>query len=421
MTHNSARCAFALALFAATLLRGAAQEWTRFRGPNGSGVSAASSIPAVWTEQDINWKLPLPGPGHSSPVVWGDKVFVLTGDARSNRVWVICASASQGRIVWQQSVSQAAHHRHAWNSPASGSPAVDARRVYASWTEPERLALLALDHDGGKVWERNLGRYKSQHGGGPSPIVYGDQVIVANHQDGESFLVAVDAASGKTRWQVARRSTEANYSTPCLYQPPDGEPALIFTSHAHGFSAVAPDSGRVLWELTNVFDKRVISSPVLAPGLIIGTCGSGEGGLYLVAIRPADPARRRPPQVAYTIRQSAPYVPTPVCLGDLLFLWSDEGVVSCLRAATGEVKWQERLGEHFFSSPVCAGDRLFGVSTTGEVTVVRAGERFELLGRNVLGETVHSTPAVAAGRMYIHTAKHLICIGGRGRERGNDE
>jgi outer membrane protein assembly factor BamB len=178
---------------------------------------------------------------------------------------------------------------------------------------------------------------------------------------------------------------------------------------------VDPDTGTVLWELPGIFDKRVISSPLLADGLIIAACGSGEGGIYLVAARPGDPAANRKPELAYTVRQAAPYVPTSICVGPLLFLWSDDGVVSCLRAASGELKWQERLGKHFFSSPVCVDARLFGVSTAGEVVVLAASDHFQMLSRYPLGETTHSTPAVAGGRMYIHTAKHLISIGGRSR------
>jgi len=133
-----------------------------------------------------------------------------------------------------------------------------------------------------------------------------------------------------------------------------------------------------------------------------------------VAVRPGDPSGERKPTLAYTFRRSAPYVPTSVCVGPLLFLWGDGGVISCLEAASGEIKWQERIGKNYFGSPVCVDGRLFCVSTSGEVVVLSASQKFELLARNPLGETTHSTPAVAGGRMYIHTSKHLVSIGGRG-------
>ena len=415
MKHFPARCGCILWIVLALPAIGSGQEWTRFRGPNGSGISAAKTIPSVWTDNDINWKAPLPGPGHSSPVLWGDRVFLTTGDERTNRFWVLCLGIEKGQVLWQEGFPLTPYHRNAFNTVASGSPAVDERRVYVCWSVPGRIVLAAFEHDGRRAWEKDLGPFVSQHGGGASPILYRDKVILANQQDGQSFWIALDAATGETRWKTPRRSAEANYSTPCLYEPGSGKPEVIFTSHSHGISGVDPDTGAVLWELGGVFDKRVVSSPLLADGLVVAACGSGEGGMYLVAVRPGGPAANRKPELAYTVRRAAPYVPTSICVGELLFLWSDDGVVSCLRAATGEVKWQERLGKHFFSSPVCVEDRLFGISTTGEVVVLAASDRFRLLARYALGETTHSTPSVAGGRMYIHTVKHLISIGGRAR------
>ena len=402
-----------LLLLLVSTARGPGQEWTRFRGPNGSGVSASKTIPAKWTEKDFNWRLPLPGVGHSSPVLWGDKVFLTSGDDQTNRLWVLCVSASQGRILWQKAFRLSPDRRNANNSVASSSPAVDEQRVYVCWSVPERLTLTALDHAGNRIWDKDLGPYASEHGGGPSPIVCQDQVILANEQDGPSFVIAVEAATGQARWKTPRDATRASYSTPCLYQPRDGTPALIFSSQSHGIYGVEPESGKVLWELADAFDKRVVSSPVMAAGVIIGACGSGGGGNAIVAVRPGEPATNQKASLAYAILKSAPYVPTSVCVGKLLFLWGDDGVVSCVQAASGEVTWQERLGRHFFSSPVCVDNRLFCVSTTGEVVVIRASDRFELLARNALGETTHSTPAVAGGRMYIHTSKHLVSVGGR--------
>jgi outer membrane protein assembly factor BamB len=405
------RHSFAFLLLLDLLSTGPAQEWTRFRGPNGSGVSQAKTIPTTWTDKDFNWKLPLPGAGHSSPVLWGDKIFLTTGDDQTKQVSVYCVSADGGRVLWQKSFPFMPYHKNDRNTFASASPAVDQHRVYVCWTSPAHYTLMALTHDGQPVWEKDLGPFASQHGGGTSPIVYQDKVILGNEQDGESFLIAVDAVTGKARWQAPRTTKEAVYSTPCVYEPKDGPPALIFTSESQGVSAIDPDNGNVLWELADVFDKRVVSSPVVAAGLIVGACGSGGGGNYLIAVRPGSPTKK--PEVAYTIRKSAPYVPTSVCVGDRLFLWSDSGIVSCVQAASGEVKWQERVGGNYFSSPLWVDGRLFCVSTKGEVVVVEASDQFQVLARNPLGEVTHSTPAVAGGRMYIHTTKSLISVGGR--------
>ena len=408
----SAQLSLATLAVLGQLLLSPAQEWTRFRGPNGSGISGAKTIPSSWTENDINWKASLPGAGHSSPALWGDKVFVTSGDDQAGQIDILCLSTADGRILWQKSLPFTTYTKHNYNSFASSSPATDAKRVYVCWSVPARCTLMALDHQGKTVWEKDLGPFVSQHGNGSSPILYQDKVILANEQDGESFLIAVDAATGQTRWKTPRKTAEAAYSTPCVYQRSSGKPELIFNSHAHGISALDPDNGKVLWDFPGAFDKRSVSSPVVAGDLMIGSCGSGGGGNFIVAVRPGDAAGKRKPELAYSIRHSAPYVPTSIYFGEHLFLWGDGGVVSCVQAATGEVKWQERVGGDFFGSPVCVDGKLFCVSSRGDVVVVEASDHFKLLAKNPLNELTRSTPAVAGGRMYIHTSQHLISVGG---------
>ncbi len=410
--HNLARFLAALLFLSTALREASAQEWTRFRGPNGAGTSTAKTIPTKWNESDINWKTPLPGSGHSSPVLWGDKVFVTSADEKAKQVVELCVNATDGKILWQQGFDFAPHSKNGKNTFASGTPAVDEHRVYFCWNEPTRYMLVALTHDGKKVWEIDLGPYASQHGGGNSPIVYKDMVVLGNEQDGPSFVIAVDSATGKTRWKTPRKTAEAVYSTPCVFDPKGDKPSLIFTSHEHGVSALDPETGAVQWELPNVFDKRVVSSPVIAGKLIIGACGSGGGGNYVAAVKPPEAGITNKPTVAYKISRSAPYVPTSVCMENRLFLWSDGGIASCVDASSGEVRWQERVGGDYYSSPVWVDGRIFGISTRGEVVVLAATDKFEILARNTLGEATESTPAIAHGRMYIHTVHHLVSVGG---------
>jgi outer membrane protein assembly factor BamB len=390
-----------------------AQEWTRFRGPNGSGLSDAKSIPTRWTDADFNWKVALPGIGHGSPVLWGDRVFVTTSEGKSGVFMVLCLRAGDGSVLWQQEFPVQPLAGHRYNSLASSTPAVDAARVYVCRTEAAHQVLMALDHDGKKVWERDLGSFAAQHGSGTSPIVHDGLVIFANEQDGVSFLLALYAATGKTRWQTPRQTKQAAYSTPCVLQAAGASPLLVFNSEAHGISAVTPDTGKVVWEFSKAFDKRSVSSPVIADGLVIGSCGSGGGGNYVVAVRPGEVSGAKTPERAWEVRRSAPYVPTSICVDGRLFLWSDAGVVSCVVASTGEVKWQERVDGDFFGSPVCVDGRLFCVSTAGDVVVVKAGEQFELLAKNPLRELTHSTPAVAGGKMFIRSSQHLVSVGGK--------
>ena len=403
----------ALILFLIVSIAAQAQEWTRFRGPNGSGLSDAKTIPTQWSTTDFNWKVALPGVGHSSPVLWGEKVFVTSYDEKVGKFYVLCLNTANGSIRWDKEFALTRSGKHALNSLATSTPAVDADRVYVCRTEPAHITLSALTHGGELVWEKDLGPFDVNHGSGTSPIVHDGMVIFANEQAGESSLIALDARTGTVRWKTPRKSGSGSYSTPCVYQPKQGKAQLVFNSDVYGISGVAPDTGKVLWEFDKAFDKRSVSSPVLAGDFIIGSCGSGGGGNYVVAVRPGDVSTGKKPERGYEVRHSAPYVPTSVCVGDWLYLWSDGGIVSRVNAQTGEVKWQERAGGNFYGSPVCVDGRLFCVSTTGEVVVVAVGEKFEVLARNQLGETTHSTPAVAGGRMYIHTSGQLISVGGK--------
>ena len=390
-----------------------AQEWTRFRGPNGSGISQAKSIPTEWKESDFLWHVDLPGTGHSSAVLWGERVFVTSTADESGGIHVLCLNAPDGKQIWRRDFPHRAFPRHQFNSFASATPAVDAERLYVAWNEPEHYTLVALDHQGKSVWEKDLGPFKSQHGCGTSPIVYEGKVILGNEQDGVSSIVAVDAATGRLLWNTPRNTAVVAYSTPCVYQPKSGGACLIFNSQAHGIYAVEPASGRVSWAYADAFDKRSVSSPLLAGDLILGSCGSGGGGNFVTAIHAGDPARGIKPSLAFQMKKSAPYVPTGIALGDRVWFWSDAGILTCLRLPDGDVVYQERVGGNFFGSPVWADGRLFAVSTSGEVVVVEASDHFKVLSRYALNDTCHATPAISGGRMFVRTEKRLHCVARR--------
>jgi outer membrane protein assembly factor BamB len=244
--------------------------------------------------------------------------------------------------------------------------------------------------------------------------VHEGKVILGNEQDGPSFIIAVNAASGETVWKTPRSTAVVAYSTPCLYQPKRGTAVLIFNSQAHGIYAVDPGSGRVVWDFPTAFDKRSVSSPFAVGEIIFGSCGSGAGGNFVTAIKAGDAMSHTAPTLAYQMKKSAPYVPTGIALGERAWLWSDGGIVTCLRASTGEIVYQERVGGNFFGSPVWVDGRLFAISTAGEVVVLDGGDRFQVLARYPLNDTCHSTPAVSGGRMFVRTEKRLHCVGGTG-------
>lgn len=390
-----------------------AGQWPRFRGPNGTGLSDADSVPVKWTEKDHNWKVKLPGVGHSSPVVWDGRIFLTCGDARTAKRTILCLSASDGGVIWQRDHPSDVHQMHRDNCYASSTPALDANGVYVTWTTPREVTLLAMDHAGKDKWRRGLGAFKSRHGSGTSPIVVGDLVVLANDQVGKPFLVAVDRGTGKTRWQLNRRSGLTPASTPCVYRAKGAPDRLIFTTTAHGITAVDPNTGEVDWEVPKVFLDRCVGSPVFAEGIVLASYGYGTTGNRLVAVRPGSKAAGVAPKIVWDLKKSVPLVPTPIIVGDLVFCWNDDGTITCKNVWTGVQVWRERVDGTFYGSPVCVAGRLYCISKTGEVFVLAAGESFKLLARIPLGEQSFATPAVADGVMYLRTYRHLISVGGK--------
>lgn len=394
---------------------GAAEEvWPRFRGPNGAGVGATSKLPSQWTEAEYAWKVELPGIGHSSPVVWGQKIFITSGDEETGERIVLCIEPAAGEVVWKRTFTSTKDRKHQLNSFASATPAVDARHLYVTWATPHEYVVLALDHAGKEKWRVDLGPYKTGHGSGGSPIVHEDLVVVGNDQDGASSIVGLDSDTGAIRWRVPRK-TKTAYITPCVYHPPGRPAELIFTNWEHGIMGIDPVTGATNWELQTFDQKHVetaIGSPIVAGDLVLGTCGWLGVATHTVAVRPAATTDGKPVE-AYRVDRSAPLTTTPLAAGNFVYLWADEGIVACVAADSGELHWRKRVGGTYYGSPVAAGDYIYCASRDGEMVVLAAGKDYELIARNPLGEGSHSTPAIAHGRMYIRTFSHLLCLGAK--------
>jgi outer membrane protein assembly factor BamB len=394
-----------------------AQEWTRFRGPDGSGVSEAALIPLQWTESGYQWKTRLPGKGHSSPVVWGDKVFLMSADPERAAQLVLCLDARSGKILWQREYAATAYSIHPRNTLASSTPAVDKDRVYVAWATPEQLTLRALDHEGNEVWVRELGPWVGQHGFGSSPIVYEDMVILLNSQQaeqldpgqkpGRSQMMAFDSATGQLRWSQPRTTTRVCYSTPFIYYPKNGPPELIGCNTGDGIFSLDPRTGHPNWSL-KVLEMRTVASPIVVGDLILASNGvGGFAGNYLVAVRAG-----KVPEEVYRVTKKAGYVPTPIARGNLVFTFFDGGFAKCFDAATGDEIWSKRLSAGFSGSPVLVRDKLYCIDDKGDVIVLAADREFRELARNSLGEPSRATPAVSGGRMFLRTESQLFCIGG---------
>ena len=406
------------ALIALTFTAGA-QEWTRFRGPNGSGLATAN-LPEQLAEKDINWRCKLPGTGHSSPVIWGDRIFVTatpdgSADSEAKRV-IVCISAKDGKIAWQREYATGIYRKHADNSFASPSCTVDAERVYVWIAGPDKSQLIALTHaEGRQLWAADLGPFISQHGAGASPIVEKGTVFLQSSQDEPgSFIAAFDSATGKQLWKNEIKSGQHSIATPCFFKGADGS-AQVLSLGDGGLAGFDAKSGKKAWDIAKFTDHgyRCVSSPlVLEGGLILAQTGQGQANSEIAVIRDAAAGK---PAKAYAVVRLGGYVPTPIAVGDLLFLWKENGTVTCVRAKDGEQIWSERAEGPYYSSPVCIGGkggRIYNVTRSGEIVVIAAADKFQLIQRFPLNEkNSYATPAVSGGHLYIRTYSQLISIG----------
>lgn len=403
-----------LALCGAGADRAAGQEWTRFRGPNGSGVGQADGLPARWEPSEFAWKAELPGEGYGSPVAWGTNVFVLAADDAGKQRSIVCLDAQTGARKWIREFASGSYKQHARNSFASGTPAVDEERVYATWAVPAKVSLAAMDHAGNVVWETGLGTFKGNHGYAGSPIVYGELVVLANDQEADGQLVALDRRTGEVKWRVPRGKQRTTYSTPCVLERPGRKPELIFTEWQTGITGVDPETGHVNWQIS-VFDvdstERAIASPVTYAGRAVGTCGFTTAARHVVVVEPGNTGRKDDVKELFRIEANAPHIPTPLVHGGRMYLWHDKGIVVCAKADDGAVVWQKRVGGNYFGSPVLAAGKVWCVDDRGELVAVAAADEFEELGRTALGEGCQSTPAIAGGKMFVRTLSHVVALG----------
>jgi outer membrane protein assembly factor BamB len=402
----------AVVLMVSLVTIGRTEQWPRFRGNNGDGQSDASAIPIEWKTGEYAWKKALPGLGRSSPVVWDDRVYVTSANPDTGEQIILALDAHSGQQLWEKRFASATHHQHVENSYATSTPTVDSKRLYMSWLDGDKITLGAFTHQGEEIWRRQVGNLIEQHGFGTSPVVVGDVVCLDGDTEDRdnSAVTGLNAATGEVLWHVPRGTGKTVFATPCVWAARPGKPLLLTSSMGSGLTAFEPATGKIAWQvLENDLPDRCVSSPIVAGGLVFVSCGSGNNGLRLIAMRPGQEGEL--PQEAYRLDVGVPNIPTPVVAGDLLFLWHDRGTVSCVDLATGEEHWRQRVPGKFHSSPVRIGDHIYCVSLDGDVVVLAASKEFKLLGRSALEEPVQATPAVASNRIYFRTDASLICVG----------
>lgn len=386
-----------------------ADQWPRFRGPNGTGVSELKGLPTAWSESDYEWVRELPGLGHSSPVIWDGALFLTTATDDGTRT-LHRFNAMTGVEEWSQSTRLAAPRIHSKSSLASSTPALDGERVYVLFADQDQQLVMAYTFEGDLAWTRDLGEYTSQHGLGVSPIVYKDLVIVANEQAGPSSIVALDRHSGDVIWSHPRPSKEVSYATPFVLEEA-GRPQLICLGEPGGLVSLDPGSGKTIWR-TGAMPQRTVSSPVYGNGVIIASSGQGGVGKYLRAVDPTGEGDVTQTHVRYERLEKdlLHYVPTPVVYGEHVYLWCDRGIVCCVEMPTGRTVWSERIGGNYSGSPVIVDGKLYGVSEAGEIVVLAAAPQFREYGRSPLGDGSHSSPAVANGRIYFRGFQRLASL-----------
>ncbi len=393
-----------------------AENWPRFRGENGTGVSAQKGFPTTWSPGDYAWIVELPGLGHSSPSIWGEKLFITSAVDEGALRYLFCLNAVTGKQIWSRVIGMSRSHKHPRNSWASSTPTVDGERVYVTFADRENYNLAVYDFAGELLWRRSLGPFESQHGLGVSPIIFKEMVIVANDQDGPSWVVAFDRRSGKTVWTSRRSIDRASYATPFLLRPDSERPQLIVLSSAMGITSLDPFTGKLNWK-SGQFDFRTVASPVFAGGLVIGSCGGGGVGKLMVGVDPSGKGDVSKTHIQYRRDRVLPYVPTPIVYNGCLFLWNDNGVVNCVDTETKANLWTERVGGNFSGSPVCIDAKLYCISDEGDVVVVAASPDYKLFGKTSLEDLSRATPAVAHGRLYLRTYHRLACLEAKGPEK----
>jgi len=458
MTRNSQRTPppfriVVAAALVATVLAAlpAAADWPRWRGPEATGASPTAEPPVRWSEgENVRFKVAIPGRGHASPIVHGDRLYLLTAvpadpaaagesqeAAEEKRGWppsvepsrhrfvVLALSRDDGSVVWERTAvekvpHETTHHDGTW---ASASPVTDGERLYAHFGS---AGLYGYDLDGELLWKKDLGDMRTRHGfgEGASPAVHGDTLVVNWDHEGDSFLVALDARTGEERWRVERDEV-TSWSTPIVVEHGGRTQVIVAaTGASRGYDL---ETGEVIWSLGGM-TVNTVPSPVHGDGMVYLTSGFRGNALQAVRLAAAEGKLDGTEAVAWSLDRDTPYVPSPLLYGGhLYFLKSNSGILTNADAGSGEIHYTERLDgvQNVYASPVAAAGRVYVVGRDGTTLVIRHGEKLEVLARNTLDDRFDASPALAGSDLYLRGYHHLYALAetgpGEGEESGEGE
>ena len=388
-----------------------AESWPGWRGPRGDGTCVEQNVPTDWDVSRALWKTVIPGQGHASAIVWGNRVCTATGLPATKERVLLCLDRATGKIVWQKTAVQGPlEPLNKENSHASGTPATDGQRVYAAFRVGDDIVVAAHDlASGEQIWKVQPGTHTGEWGFSNEPVLYKDKVILDGDSKGDSFLVALSRTDGKTLWCVPRTHQGISYSAP-LIREIAGRTQLIQCGDRRvtGFD---PDTGRELWTVDGP-SEEFVATPTYSEKAGLVFVSSSWPKQIIFAMRPDGSGDVTATHVAWRDNKGAPYVPSLLVAGDYLLSVNTPGVAFCYEAATGKVLWQERLGRHH-ASPVVAGGLVYFINDNGQINVIKPGPKFERVAQYEMGESCYASPAISDGQVFLRGFKHLFCLGRR--------
>ena len=397
--------------FVAVTQTARAEDWPGWRGPRGDSTCIEKNTPTNWDPAGALWKIELPGKGHASPIVWGDRVSTVTSITATKERILMCIDRTDGKVLWRETVVQGPLEKlHKENSYASSTPVTDGSRIFVTIRVGDEILVAAHELATGKqLWQVRSGTHKGEWGFSNPPVLFENKVFVDGDGKDKSFLIALRCSDGKTVWRSNRKNKGISYSAPFIREF-RGRTQLIQCGDrcVAGFD---PESGEQFWMVDGP-SHEFVATPVYSETAGLVFISSSWPKQILFAIRPNGRGDVTNTHIAWSDRNGAPYVPSMIVAGDLLLTVNRGGTAFCYEAATGNVVWEKKLGRHH-ASPVLVGGLAFFINDDGQVNVIKPGRKFERVATYELGESCYASPAISDGQVFLRGFKHLFCIGRR--------